>query len=254
MVRVILDPYSTFRNEGFSAIITEMGIKEFGEDGIPKAYILFDDEGAPITFPIEAKGKSLVEIPESGRSKIKNFGTGAFAEQAKKLGYATFIDTDPDTYEFGTIPSLEGLVTTWEAKKGKDRIDSEGTTKEGYTNFMLVAVSGKTAAPTTPPKTPPVKQGATPPATTQIPAPKPGEVTPEVLTAWKETLGVILFGTSLTNEEIHKATIDLAKALPQGDPKRKIYSDMAKVRVPALKMLTAQSFLTIDADLKFNLA
>jgi len=252
MVRVILDPYSTFRNEGFTAIVTEMGIKEFGEDGIPKAYILFDDEGAPITFSIEAKGKSLVELAESGRSKIKNFGTGAFAEQAKKLGYATFIDTDPDTYEFGTIPPMEGLVTTWEAKKGKDRIDSEGTTKEGYTNFVLVAVSGKTA-PTTPPKTPPAKPGATPPATTQPPVMKPGDVIPQVLEAWKETLTTILI-EPMDAGSIQKAINDMSKALLSGDPQRAMYANMSKVRPAALKVLTAQGFLTVDADLKFNLA
>lgn len=242
MVRVILDPYSSFRDADFTATVTEMGIKEFGEQNTPKAYINFDDGGAPITYPIEVKGKSLVETEENGRAKIKNFGTGKFAEDVKKLGYEAYIDVDPDSYEFGTIPELIGLETTWKMEKGKERIDADGIKKDGYTNFTLTGIKGGKAQP-------PKQSGKTTP---KAPETSKDGVDAALLATWKEVLPNILIDP-MTQQEIQKALNEVIKGLATTDPKRAQYLKLGAVRLPALKALENAKFLSQDADQKYSL-
>lgn len=246
MARVILDAYSSFRTEAFTATVVEMGIKEFGDDAIPKAYIEFDDGGAPLTYPIEAKGKCLIENIDPGRAKIKNFGAGAFVEQAKKLGYQTFIDVDPESYEFGTIPDIVGLPTTWDVKKGGDRIDADGNKKEGYTNFILVAVGGKKTTPQQPQSKTPEK-----PSQSQ-PEQKVDGLDDKTLTAWKSTLNQILVDP-MDAGSIQRTINELSKGLPAGDPMKATYTAMSKCRSAALKSLKDAKFIQMNADLKYEL-
>lgn len=243
MVRQILDPYSAFRADDFSAVVTEMGIKEFGKDNTPKAYIEFGDGGAPITYLIDIKGKSMVEPGENGRAKIKNFQLGAFVEQAKKFGLQTFVDDDPDNYEFGTIPDIVGKKTTWKAEKGNKRIAADGTEKEGFTNFTLVAVENIPAA-NGQAKTNLNKQE------TSVKTTKPGELDPALITAWKNNLTIILAAPA-TAGEIQKAINDMIKTATSDQ--KAILTRMSGIRPAALKALEAEKFLSKDADLKYSL-
>lgn len=241
MVRVILTPYSSFRTEGFTAIVMEMGIKEFGEDAIPKAYIDFDDGGAPITYLLDIRGKPMIEDPIDGYARVRNFAVGAFAEQAKKLGYETYIDTDPGNYEFGTTPDLTGCVTTWEGKRSGKRIDADGTEREGFMNFTLVAIDSK--------KTPPLptplidKKPAKAPAKTIS---SPAMVVKDIIESWKEVL-IDVLTVPLNEAGILKAV----NAKYPDDGKRKA---LHQVRKATLQELVKTNFLTIDAAGKYEIS
>lgn len=229
MVRIELTAYSAFRDGNFTACITEMLI-EATEKG-NKAIIKFDDDGAPLTYPLESKGKSIVEAD----GKIKKFSLGAFVDQAALLGYKTYVDFDE--MEFGTIPALVGLETSWEAKKGKPRIDADGNTQEGYTNFILVAVKPAGSIPIVP-----ATQVQVVPATPKVAA-KPN------LTPWKEFLTLNLIDT-MNEKEIQVALNAAKKEHPD---KKVMYEDMGKVRLISLKALVNEKFLAIDENLKYSL-
>ncbi len=236
MTRVILEPYSSFRTESFTATVIDMGIKEFGEDAIQKAYIEFDDGGAPITYPLEAKGKPLIESIENGKAKIKNFSVGGFAEQAKKLGYQTFIDTDLENHEFGCIPELIGKVTSWEAKRGGKRIDADGNEKEGFTNFTLTKIEGG-VTPSQPTTQPAHKPAEKPQGSTQTAKQPPIDTK-----RWEEVLSVILT-QPMTLGEIQKAVNTTFKDESMA---------LAKTRTAAIKALKEVGKITIDENQKYS--
>jgi hypothetical protein len=234
MTEVELKPYSTYREGDFTAEVSEMGIKEFGEEAVRKAYIDFTDGGAPIIFSLELKGgKPLIE--ETDRGNVKSFyDLGNFAIVVNKFGYRSFIDDDPENPVFRTEPPLEGKTTTWKAKKTK-YTDDIGKVSE-YTNFTLINIEGVTQ-PQQPKKDSAKKGESKPSATTK-------DNLSELSEAWKEVLVEIL--------DIPRNEAGILKAvnakLPDDD-KRK---SMHKVRRQVLQELVKAKFLNISDEGKYN--
>lgn len=230
MVEMIIDTYDSFREEDFTATVTEMGIKTFGEKETLKAYIKFDDEGADITFFIQkSDGSEMLEAgDEPGHAKLKSFlDLGNFAKAAKKLGYETRIDLDPSHLVFKTVPDLVGKKTSWKAKKSGKKIDADGNEGKSYTNFLLVSIEGTSNAPK---------------ASTE----KPKEVPQaDLKPVWTQELKEIL------KEPLNEAGILKAinTKLPDDD-KRKA---MHKVRKATLLELVKEGTLDITEDGKYQL-
>jgi hypothetical protein len=234
MTEVELKPYSTYREGDFTAEVSEMGIKEFGEEAVRKAYLNFTDDGAPITFALEKKdGSSFIETD----GQIKAFyDLGNFAAAVKKFGFKTIIDVDLDNPTFRTEPTLEGKVTTWKAKKTKST-SAEGETRE-FTNFTLVNIEGIAQTQIQQPKKDATKKSES----------KPSAITKDNLSelseVWKEVLVEIL-DKPLNEAGILKA---VNAKLPDDD-KRK---SMHKVRRQVLQELVKAKFLNISDDGKYN--
>jgi hypothetical protein len=232
MVEVTLNPYSSFRDADFTAIVEEMGIKEFGEKAIRKAFIGFADEGAPLTFQIEKKdGTSLIESDPARNIKAIT-DIGKFATAANKFGYKVVIDTDEDIFK--TVPSLEGKKTSWEMIPGRKYTDDNGEQRDGFATFVLVKIEedGKIPAGVTT-----ALQGAP----TQ---PAKANDLEEQIEAWKEVLVMVL--TEPKNEAGILKGVNTIK--PDSDARKAMH----KARKAVLAELVKAKFLVLDADGKYS--
>ena len=232
---VELVPYGGFRDSDFSEIVTDMGVKEYGEQKYRKAYIEFK-EGAPITyFLLDQDGLPVFKDTESGN--IKQFtDLGKFAEVCQKSGLKVFIGINSKT--FRTEPSLIGMNTHWQVKINK--VTKGGESKE-YTNILLKKID--------------VNPSATPQATPEIAAPEtpePTGITPEQVGEWQDIYMEVL---DAPMKEVQIWTAMKAKVPDVDDthPNGGKHTELGNIRKIALDASVKSGFLSVDEDNKYEI-
>lgn len=226
---VELIPYGGFRESDFNAIVSDISIKEFGENKIPMLSIEFEDGGAPVNYFVLDYTTGLPLIQQTDKGNIKSFNdVGNFASVCQKAGLKAFMSINNKTAR--TEPSIIGMKTHWKVTpytKTKD-----GNTKSGF-NVRIAKID--------------VNPSATPqatPETTPTDTPKPTGITPEQVEEWKTLLMDVL--------DTPKNEIQIWTAVKSKVPEDK-HSALGLTRKKSLESLKESGFLRIDEDNKYEI-